>query len=216
VLGGGWIYEQDAIGTLALSDNPTGGVTAAINVPSGLIGGLSGSRHSLPGFSLIDGVFIELEYSSLSSTIDGDAAYLDLILELEFYDSESNFYEIAMDISQEGGRLSFESWVGEEFVVTPVPNEIATNQGALGLYVTDTTVMPYFKDAGGNLTFPFAGWDISQIIGAHDFSVDNDFEAFTLDGGSVLASVNLERVVYGVSSPVPEKANMPWLPLLLE
>ena len=49
----------------------------------------------------------------------------------------------------------------------------------------------------------------------HGFSVDNDFEAYTFDGGTVKASVNLEQVVYGPGSPVKEPPSMPWIPLLL-
>ena len=58
----------------------------------------------------------------------------------------------------------------------------------------------YFKDVEGNFLYPFSDWDISGIIGTHGFSVDNDFEAQTLNGGTVAASVNLEQVVYGHSS----------------
>lgn len=209
-LDGGWTYEQYS-NTLLLSDNPLGGVTATINVPSGIEdGGLIASRHSLLGFSLNNFWFIALEYSSLSSTVTGNAAYLDLNLELEFFNSESSFFQIGMNISQSAESVSFESWFEKDlefdfFVDAPVPDAILTNQGALGLYVSDDRVIPYFEDAAGNQTFPFLGWNISQIIGAKNFGVDNDFEAYTLDGGSVLASVNLERVVYGV---VPEPTSL--------
>ena len=205
-LGGGWTYEQYS-DTLLLSDNPLGGVSATINVPSDIEdGGLIASRHSLLGFSLNNFRFIELEYSSLSSTVIGNAAFLDFNLELEFFDSEDSFFEIAMNISQSAESVSFESWFQKDsefsfFVDAPVPDAIMTNQGTLGLYVSDDRVIPYFEDATGNQMFPFEGWNISQIIGAKNFAVDNDFEACTLDGGSVVASVNLERVVYGV---VPE------------
>jgi len=212
-LGGGWAYEPEYPDTVEVTDNPKGGVTVSINVPSGIYdGGLTASIHSLPGFSLIDGVFIELEYNSLSSTIDGNAAYSDLNLELELFDEELALYQIGMNLSTGAGSISFESWFEKEsfdgnpvfnnYESAPVPDGVVTDQGALGLFVTGASMIPYFKDAGGDLTFPFAGWDISQIIGAHDFSVDNDFEADTFEGGSVMGSVNLERVVYGIASLV--------------
>ena len=215
-LGGGWIYEEGHPNTLLLTDNSPDGVTATINVPSGIEnGGLTASRHSLLGFSPINYGFIELQYSSLSSTVIGNAAYLDLNLELEFFDSDSNSYQIRMNISQSAEAAYFESWFEKDSEIdlsvdALVPDTIMTNQGALGLYLSDGFLNPYFKDMDGNQTFPFLGWDVSQIIAAQNFWVDNDFEAYTPDGGSVLASVNLERVVYGVASPapVPEPATM--------
>lgn len=80
-LDGDWIYEQEYVGTLSLSDNPSDGITATINVPSGIDdGGLTASRHDLPGFSMGNYGFIELDYSSLTSTISGTTAYLGLCL----------------------------------------------------------------------------------------------------------------------------------------
>ena len=208
-----WIYKQEYVGTLSLSDNPSGGITATINVPSGIDdGGLTASRHDLAGFSMGNYGFIELDYSSLTSTISGTTAYLGLCLEVEFYDSESNRYQIAMAIGQSSGSLNFETWLAKDsgfdyYDEVPIPDGLATNEGVLGLYWHDTYVSAYFKDVGGNVLYPFLDWDMSQIVGTHDFSVDNDFEADTLDGGTVIASVNLEQVVYGHGSPLSDEPN---------
>ena len=67
---GDWIYEEETPGTLLLSTNPLGGITTTINVPSGIEdGGLTASRHDLPGFSIDNNIFIEIEYSSLTFNI---------------------------------------------------------------------------------------------------------------------------------------------------
>lgn len=212
-LGGSWVYEQEHPETLSLTSNPAGGVTATMNVPSGIEdGGLTASRHSLPGFSLSDHAFVELDYSFLSSSVSGVLAFQDLILELEFFDAANNFYEIAIGLTRGETGQAFESWFAgpnlDDFMGPSSTQGLATDQGTLGLSIIGNTVMPYFKDVVGQMIFPFSeispGWDIAPIVGAHDFRVDNDFEGSTLGGGSVSATVTLERVVYGVASPVPE------------
>ena len=204
-LDGDWSYEQEYPGTLSLSDNTSGGITATINVPTGLKeGGLGASRHDLPGFSIDNDGFIELCYSTLTSTITGIADF-SLYLEIEFYDSDSNRYEIAMGICQGNESTEFETWIAKDmyfdyFFEEPIPDGFSINKGAFGLYCHDNIVRPYFKDVEGNVLYPF---------------LDNDFEAYTFDGGTVKASVNLEQVVYGPGSPVKEPPSMPWIPLLL-
>ena len=205
-LDGDWIYEQEYAGTLSLSDNPSGGITATINVPSGMDeGGLSASRHNLPVFSIDDDGFIELDYRSLTSTITGNADF-SLYLEVEFFDSESIRYQIAIGIWQSVGSSGIDTWFEKDsgfdyYYEVPIPDGLSINEGALGFYCHDSYVSPYFKDVEGNVLYPFSDWDISQINGMHGFSVDNDFEAYTLDGGTVIASVNLEQVVYGSGYP---------------
>jgi len=208
-LDGDWIYEQKYVGTLSLTDNPSGGITANINVPNGIDdGGLTASRHDLPGFSIANDGFIELYYSSLTSTITGDADF-SLCLEVEFYDEYSS-YEIAIVIGQSGGSSNFETWFIEDsysdfdyYYEEPIPDGLLMNESALGLYSHDSFVSPYFKDVEGNLLYPFSDCDISEIGGMDGFRVDNDFEAWTSDDGTVNASVNLRQVVYGPGHPVP-------------
>ncbi|MFC1792020.1 hypothetical protein ACFL3Q_00350 [Planctomycetota bacterium] len=72
----------------------------------------------------------------------------------------------------------------------------------MGLYSDGSLVLPYFMDASGSVLYPFDPWDVSGIIGTHEYSVDNDFEGVTTAGGTVIASVNLERVVYDLGSPI--------------
>jgi len=201
----GWTYEEGYPGTLSLAANPSGGIIANVDQPVGIEdGGLVASRHDLPGYSLNNAGFIQLEYSSLSSTITGEAG-LNLVLELEFYDAGGQEYEMAMAIWLTNGGAEFETWYGtniaEEFYDTPVPDGLLLAEGALGLYSDGSHVLPYFKDVAGSVFYPFSTWDISGLVGMHRYSVDNDFEAETIDGGTVAASVNLERVVYGLGSP---------------
>lgn len=199
-----WIYEEEYPGTLLLSENPSGGITAAINVPSGIEdGGLTASRHDLPGFSIDnDNIFVELEYSSLTYNITGDTASFSLCLELEFLDSNFNRYEMAMALGQGNGSLFFETWFQDDtyfeyYQTKPILVGIAVNKGVLGLYFRGNYVSPYFKDVENNsLIYPFSDWNISQIVGTHDFRVDNDFEAYTPEGGTVLGSVNLKKVFF--------------------
>ena len=204
-LDGDWIYEEGYPGTLSLTDNPSGGITANINVPSGIDEGeLSASRHDLPGFSMDNNGFIELSYKSLMSSITGNADS-SLILEVEFYDSESIRYQMAMGISQSNESVGMDTWFikdsGFEYgSEAPIPDGLSINEGALGLYSHDSFVSPYFKDVEGNVLYPFSDWDISEIGGMDGFRVDNDFEAWTSDDEMVNASVNLRHVVYG---PVP-------------
>jgi hypothetical protein len=221
-LDGDWIYEEENTGTLLLSENPFGGITATINVPSGIDGGgLSASRHDLPGFSIDNNIFIEIEYSSLTFNITGNTDSLSLNLEVEFFNSEFNRYEIAMAIGHTNKTWYFIGWLEDDDETfdysydEPIPAGLSINEGALGLYFHGNYVSAYFKDVENNLLYPFLDWDISQIIGTHDFRVDNDFEASTLGGGTVLASVNLKQVVYGPGSPVQDIKAMPWIPLLL-
>lgn len=207
-LDGAWIYEQEYAGTLSLTDNPSGGIIANINVPSGIDdGGLTASRHDLPGFSIGNDGFIELDYRSLTSSITGDADF-SLCLEFEFYDSESIRYQMAMEIWQGNGAREMGTWFAkdsgfDDYFEVPIPDGLLINEGALGLYFHDSFVSPYFKDVLGNVLYPFSDWDISQIDGMDGFRVDNDFEAWTTDDGTVNASVNLRQVVYGPGHPVP-------------
>lgn len=201
-LDGDWIYEEDYPGTLLLSENPSGGITATINVPSGSEGGLAASRHDLPGFALDNNKFIELEYSSLTSTITGITASLSLCLEVEFFDFQFNTYEISMAFGYTNELRMFATWFQDDgnfeyHQDKPIPDGLLINEGTLGLYFHDNYVTAYFRDLDNNFLYPFSDWDISQIVGTNGFSVDNDFEASTLDGGTVLASVNLKQVVFG-------------------
>jgi hypothetical protein len=210
-LDGDWVYEEGYPGTLNLSENPSGGIIATIQVPAGLDdSGLSASRHELPGFSLDHNIFIELEYSSLTFTINDPAASMDIALEVEFFDSNFNDYEIGMAISLSNDTMVFGTWfqddVNFEYSYEVSIEGTSINEGSLGLYFHGNHVSAYFKDAENNIEYPFPiDWDISQIAGAHDFWVDNDFEADTseveekFDNGTiVLASVNLERVVFKI------------------
>jgi hypothetical protein len=63
----GWTYTEEILGTLWLTANPSGGIIADIDLPTGTDdGGLVASRHDLPDYSLHNHGFIQLEYSSLS------------------------------------------------------------------------------------------------------------------------------------------------------
>jgi hypothetical protein len=206
-LDGNWTYKEGSPGTLSLTDNSCGGITATINVPSGIDpGGLSASKHDLPGFSFHNEGFIQLDYGSLATTITGSAEF-GLSIEIEFYGSEpAEKYEIGMAIWEENGLTVFETWFEKDegfdyYFTVPIPDELLINEGSLGLYSHDNQVSPYFKDAEGNVLYPFSDHDISQIVGMHDFNADNDFEADTDAGGTVVASVNLKEVVYGPGSP---------------
>jgi hypothetical protein len=206
-LDGDWIYEEDYPGTLSLSENPSGGITAAINVPTGIDGGgLSASRHDLAGFSLDNNIFIELDYGTLTSTIIGPGASLSLVSEMEFFDSDSTRYTLSMAIRQSNESRYFVTCLTEEpnpdnCEEVPILGGLSIDEGALGFNFHGNNVSAYFKDADNNLLYPFLDWDISQIVGTYGFSVDNDFEAVTVDGGTVVASVNLKHVAYGPSWP---------------
>ena len=63
-LGPDWIYEEGSPGTLALTELPGVGVKVDINVPSNVEGGLSASRHNLPGLIFDVDNFAQLHYSS--------------------------------------------------------------------------------------------------------------------------------------------------------
>ncbi|HNS21947.1 MAG TPA: PEP-CTERM sorting domain-containing protein [Sedimentisphaerales bacterium] len=212
VLDGGWTYEEGYPGTLWLEENPSGGIIANVDQPVGIEdGGLVASRHALPGYSLSDAGFIQLEYSSLSSVVT-DEAGLGLVLELEFYDASLLQYEMAMGIWLTEEGTEFETWFDTDmggfdyYIEIPAPDGLSFSGGALGLYSDGSQVLPYFKDAAGSTFYPFPAWDISGLVGTHSYSVDNDFEAETIDGGTAAGSVNLKRVVYG--PPVPEPASL--------
>jgi hypothetical protein len=204
-LSGNWTYESDSPGTLSLSDNPAGGITVDIDIPTGLEeGGLSASQHVLTGFSLGNRGFVELAYGDLSSTITGSTASLGLIVEVEFYDVSSVRHQIAMGIWQENGKTGFDTWFERDddfdhYSEVLVPNGLSIEKGALGLYSDGLRVLPYFTDDIGGTLYPFAAWDISGVSGIHTFSVDNDFEGDSTDGGTVIASVNLRHVEYGAT-----------------
>jgi hypothetical protein len=214
-LDGDWIYDEEGEGTLTLSDNPSGGITATINVPAFTEGGLGASRHDLIGFTLDNNIFIELDYKSLNYIITGPTAHLTLVLEVEFFNSESFNYQISMKIRQSKESRYFETCIEDYCKEEPIPEGLLINDGALGLYFHGHYVSAYFKDVEDNILYPFLDWDISQNEGTYGFSVDNDFEASTLDGGTVEASVNLKRVIYGPISDVEESPSMPWIPMLL-
>jgi len=213
-LGGGWVYEEDYSNTLELSPAAGGGVTAEISVQDGIDdGGLTASRHGLPGFQWTNHSFLELQYTSLTTTVNGENAYADLNLELEFTDSSMNEYQVATNISQYQDSVYFETWFEistgfSSYVKMAIDDQITLDNGALGLYILDGIMHPYFKEIDEVHFLPFIGWDISQIISPQDFVVDNDFEAYTLDGGSVFGSVNLDRIVYGVASSIPEPSSL--------
>lgn len=219
--GGGWSYETESPGTLSLSDNPSGGVAALINVTSYISGGgLTASKHGLPGFNLDSDTFIELSYNSLTSVVSGDSALLSLCIELEFLDSDFNSSSIAMAIGKRNGSWAYVTWYKKDgsFNVSydePIPPGQSVNEGALGLYFHGNFVSAYFKDAKNNISYPFANWNISQINGPNGFEVDNDFEADTSMGGTVSGSIVLKHVVYGVGSPYEGPKSSPWIPLLL-
>ena len=202
----GWTYEAVDWTTLVLTENPPSGIIASIDIPTGIDdGGLQTSRHDVVGYSLHNGGFIQLEYSSLSSVITGNPEGLDLCLELEFSDAGNIFYEIGMEVWQCSGGYSFETWFdvagGGPYYKTPVPDGISVAEGALGLYNNGSLIFPYFIDAAGSVVSPFVVWNISGITGTKDYRVDNEFEGSTTAGGTITASVNLVKVVHGPGNP---------------
>jgi hypothetical protein len=206
-LDSGWIYEADYPETLELSEDPAGGIIASFDIPDGIDGGgLDASRHALPGYSLHNHGFIQLEYRSFSSEITGTPDGPDLCLEIEFYDADGVFYEIAIAFSQDAEGFYFETWFesiySDSYFLTSVPDGLSLAEGALGIYSDSTIVLPYFMDSTGSVLFPFDAWDVSGITGTHDYRVDNDFEGDTSAGGTIIASVILERVVYDLG-PLP-------------
>ena len=222
--GGGWSYEAEIPSTLlSLSDNPSGGVSVTINVDSYISdGGLTASKHELPGFNITSDTFIELSYNSLTSEVSGDSALLSLCIELEFIDSDFNSSSIAMAIGKRNGSWAYVTWFKKDgdgsFNISydePIPSGQSLNEGALGLYFHGNFVSAYFKDAKKNIFYPFVDWDISQINGPNSFEVDNDFEAATPLGGTVSGSIVLKHVIYGVGSPYEGLKSSPWIPLLL-
>ncbi|MBU1056544.1 MAG: VPLPA-CTERM sorting domain-containing protein [Proteobacteria bacterium] len=207
-LSDGWTYESKYPATLSLSNHPSGGITANINVGSGIVdGGLTASIHDLPGFSIFNDGFIQLEYGSLTRTISGSASS-SLNLELEFYDSSDTRNQIGISLWMYNGLLGFGTWFENDLGLDlslgePVPIGLSAEEGALGLYFHDSSVSPYFKDIDSNVIYPLADWDLSAISAMSLPSVDNDFEAETIGGGTVMGSVNLQRIVYGSGAPAP-------------
>ncbi|MBU1056065.1 MAG: hypothetical protein KKC46_19905 [Proteobacteria bacterium] len=210
-LGGGWTYEEEYPGTLTLTDNPSGGITANIDVGSEAGGGLNASRHDLPGFSIFNNGFIQLEYGSLTNAITGSAD-LGLCLELEFY-APINAIDIrhqlgmSLDMNSDGSVV-FDTWLendisGEREDLVSVPNGLSIEGGALGLYFHDSSATPYFIDNNSNVIYLPTNWDLSAISAMHFPSVDNDYDGSTTFGGTIVGSVNLQRVVYGSGAPAP-------------
>lgn len=206
-LNSGWIYTEGYPGTLLLTANPSGGIIASINIPTGIDdGGLVASRHDLPGYLLHNQGFIQLEYSSLSSVLTGTPEGPSLCLEIEFRDAGNVRYEMGIDLSQDAGGYSFETWFAEDGgfdygYETPIPDGLSIAEGALGFYSNGLLVFPYFMDAADTVLYPFAAWEVSGITGTHSYRCDNDFEGYTMAGETIIASVNLEQVVYGLGNP---------------
>jgi len=205
-LNSGWTYTEGSPGTLSLTANPSGGIIVSINLPTGIDdGGLVASMHDVPDYSLRNHGFIQLEYSSFSSEITGNPEGLDLCLEIKFDYDDPLYHEMAIVVSQDAGESFFGTWFGTQgyssYYETPVPDGLSLAEGALGLYSDGSLVLPYFMDAAGSVLYPFAAWDVSGITGTHEYFVDNDLEGTTMAGGSIIASVNLERVVYGPGPP---------------
>jgi len=113
---------------------------------------------------------------------------------------------MAMAIWQDNETSIFETWFAADggfaydFEIQ-VPDGLSLDEGALGLYSDSVHVLPYFQYGPGSVLYPFTAWDLSGIAGALNFSVDNDFEADTANGGTVIASVDLRQVEYGVPEP---------------
>ena len=198
----GWTYLEYSPGTLWLTANPSGGIIASIDVPTGIGGeggGLGGSRHYLPDYSLHNHGFIQLEYSSFSSEMTGNPEGVELCLEIMFHDADNVDYEMAIVVLQDAGGSFLGTWFdigGGPYYTTPVPDGLSITEGALGLYSNGSLVFPYFMDATGSVVSPFVVWNVSGITGTKDYRVDNDFEGTTTAGGTIIASVNLEQVVY--------------------
>ena len=207
----GWTYIEYSPGTLWLTANPSGGIIASIDVPTGIGGeggGLGGSRHDLSTYSLHNHGFIQLEYSSFSSVITGNPEGLELCLEIEFDDADNVSYETGIEVWQDAGGSFFGTWFEIEenrpYYQTLVPDGLSVTEGALGLYSDGSLVLPYFMDTAGSVLYPFAAWDVSGITGTQGYRVDNDLTGTTAAGGTIIASVNLERVVYGnPCTPIP-------------
>jgi hypothetical protein len=205
-LNNGWTYEESSPGSLSLTANPSGGIIASIDLPTGIDdGGLVASMHDVPDYSLRNHGFIQLEYSSFSYDITGNPEGLDLCLEIKFDYDDPLYHEMAIVVSQEAAESFFGTWFGtpeySSYYETPVPDGFSLAEGALGLYSDGSLVLPYFMDAAGSVLYPFAAWDVSGITGTHEYFVDNDLEGTTMAGGTIIASVNLERVVYGPGTP---------------
>jgi len=212
-LGPGWTYETEGSPTTIIAEVPGGGVRIDINIPSATEGGLGASRHSLPGLSFATDGFLELHYSDFSSNSVG--ADVNMVLEVEFLDTNNAFYELAIALIENDGDVSFLSWLQTEEAQCPACGESATDSpvnvnavdGILGIEWFSGSARVYFIDSQGEKTYPLAPWDISGIIGAGSFAVDNDFEAITGIGESVVASVIFEHVQFGdVQRPPDGKA----------
>ena len=109
-LNSGWTYKADYPETLELTENPAGGIIASIDLPAGIDdGGLVASRHDVPDYSLHDHGFIQLEYSSFSSEITVNAEGLNLCLEIEFWNADGVFHEMAIAVSQDVEGSFFET-----------------------------------------------------------------------------------------------------------
>lgn len=203
-LNGSWANQIFPDGCGTLSDNPSGGVKVSIDVPAGVDdGGLLHSKQGLTGYSLENDGFIQLEYSSLSSNISGAQTTLDILVDIQFNNVDDSESSMAIRLRQKNGLLSFKTWFSGESNEVSAPDGLLFSSGALGFYSDGSQAFPYFKDSEGKVLYPFAdwSWDISGITGSSNYIIDNDFDADTNDGGSVLASANFDQVVYGGGSP---------------
>ncbi|MHC4537655.1 MAG: hypothetical protein ACYS6K_27290 [Planctomycetota bacterium] len=198
----GWTYGADHPETLQLTENPLGGVIVDIDIPELTEeGGLTASRHALPGYSLHNQGFIQLEYSSLSSVLTGTPEGPSLCLEIEFEDAGNEPYWMGVDLWQDTGGYSLQTWFQSYDYETPAPGGLSVTEGALGFYSNGSLVFPYFIDAAGSVVSPLVIWDISGIIGTQNYRCDNDFEGHTPAISTITASVNLDQVVYGPGNP---------------
>lgn len=215
-LGPGWSYLADFPATLTLTELPNAGVKVDMNVPENLNrGGLSESRHDLPGLIFDADNFVQLHYSSYSVTTAAGASP-EITLGLEFRDTNDDLYELGLTLTDNGGTLNFDGSLEcgsciPEISQTHLANLPATSldieQGSLGVARYGNRVLFYLIDKNDTLVFPLDSFDVSQITGAHSFQVDNDFEALTGAGESVVASVVFEKVEYdagGPRAPPPE------------
>jgi hypothetical protein len=215
-LGPGWTYSFDP-STTAIDEVPSG-VRVDFNIPSATEGGLGASRHALPDLSFATDGFLELHYSDFSSNSVGVDVYI--ALEVEFLDTNNAFYELAIALFQNEEGVGFESWLQTEEAQCPACGESATDSpvnvnavdGILGIEWYSGSALVYFIDSQGEKTYPLAPWDISGIIGAESFAVDNDFEAITGIGESVVASIIFEHVQFGAVDSAPELAGITGLP----
>ena len=192
-LADGWTHQEGAPGTLALAEDPSIGMVATIGVPAGSAGGgLSASRHDLPGYSPKDGAFVELDYDSLDASLSGATASLDLALEVECVDG--SLHRIGMGITRAGGVDRFATRYDAAFLESDVPAGVSIAEGTLGLLGGDDQLRPYFRAADGSLYHPFASWDVSALADPPSCALANRFAADTGVGASVEASVRLQTI----------------------